>query len=67
MELPGASLYTGGSLNLDGINIAPSMGGAGEEEEAEAAEEEERRQQEVNTGSCVCGYSKVFEIGSKVL
>ena len=46
MDLPGSSLFNGGSLHFDGLAMGPGTSG-GAEEEAEAAEEEERRNQEV--------------------
>ena len=47
MDLPGSSLFNGGSIHFDGLSIEPGTG-AGADEEAEAAEEEERRNQEVS-------------------
>ena len=46
MNLPGSSLFNGGSIHFDGLTMGPEASG-GAEEEAEAAEEEERRNQEV--------------------
>ncbi|XP_043246432.1 centrosomal protein of 152 kDa-like isoform X1 [Amphibalanus amphitrite] len=46
MDLPGSSLFNGGSIHFDGLSI--EAGASGEpDEEAEAAEEEERRNQEL--------------------
>ena len=48
MDLPGSSLFNGGSIHFDGLAVGAGVA-AGAEEEAEAAEEEERRNQEVTT------------------